>query len=653
MCGLTGFLGQSPHVPTEDLDRTLVHMSGAIAARGPDASGVWSDSEVGIGLAHRRLAILEPSAAGAQPMHSHSGRYVVAFNGEIYNHMDLRNELQIFGHVNWRGQSDTETLVEGFARWGVEGTLRRANGMFAFALWDRKERVLTLGRDRVGEKPLYYGWQGKGPDAIFLFGSDLSALRRHPAFRAAIDRDALALFLRHNYIGGAHSIYTGMHKLLPGHILSLSCKQREPILHQWWSVSAVACRGIAHPFLGSPEEAVDQLEALIRTAVKRQMVADVPVGAFLSGGIDSSTIVALMQEQSARSVKTFSIGFNERGYNEAQHAKAVASHLGTDHTDLYVTAQHAIDVLPQLPRLYSEPFADASQIPTFLVSQLARQQVTVSLSGDGGDELFGGYPRHRMTTVLWNKALRLPPPIRAAFASAVTSVPAKALDCLGSLLSFARTADKFHKGAILLRSNDLSEFYRRIVSHSHDPASIVIGCSDPYTILSNVVEPSSHLGAVDHIMALDMLSFLPDGILTKLDRASMGVSLETRIPLLDHRVVEFAWSLPIKMKLRRGVAKWPLRQVLYRHVPQSLVERPKMGFSVPIDAWLRGPMRDWAESLLCESRLRNEGYFDPIPIRRKWEEHLKGERNWQHHLWGVLMAQSWLEAQKDEQFNFK
>lgn len=646
MCGLSGFLELFPTGSAESSTAALVKMSDAIVSRGPDGSGIWLSAAEGIGLTHRRLSILDLSEAGAQPMHCRSGRFVLAFNGEIYNHLELRRELQKQQAIEWRGHSDTETLLEGFVRWGIEPTLQRTIGMFAFACWDRNDRLLTLGRDRLGEKPLYYGWQGHGKEAVFLFGSELSALRSHPKFQAEIDRDALTLLLRHNYIGGPHSIYKGILKLLPGHVLSLSSRRTEPVLHQWWSGAEVAGRGLTQPFSGTPAEAVDYLEVLLSDAVGRQMMSDVPLGAFLSGGIDSSLVVALMQAQSPRPVKTFSIGFHEEGYDEAKHAKAVAAHLGTDHTELYVTAEQAMNVIPQLPRLYAEPFADSSQIPTFLVSQLARQHVTVSLSGDAGDELFCGYTRYQMTSALWGKISRLPRPLRLAAAAAVTAVPGKALDLLGGILSLARAGDKLHKGAALLGKRDLSELYRGMVSHWDDPASVVIGATEPATILSHSQGLISSLGNVERMMALDMLSYLPDDILAKVDRAAMGVSLETRVPFLDHRVVEFAWSLPLSTKLRGGVTKWPLREVLFRHVPRSLIERPKMGFGVPIDHWLRGPLRDWAETLLSESRIQREGFFDPLPIRRKWIEHLSGKYNWQYQLWDVLMFQAWLEENR-------
>lgn len=648
MCGLTGFLNACNGVNRELAQHWLYDMANAIARRGPDNDGYWIDPDAGFGLAHRRLAIVDLSPAGAQPMVSSSGRYVLAFNGEIYNHQLLRQALEREGKVvsPWRGHSDTETLLASLDAWGFESTLQRSIGMFAISLWDRELRTLTLARDRLGEKPLYYGWQGQGGEAAFLFGSELSALRRHPMFVADINRDALGLYMRHNCIGGANSIYIGIHKLLPGHILTVSSAAPDPVVRAWWSGADVAAQGVTHPFAGTPDEAVNALEALLRGAVGQQMMADVPLGAFLSGGIDSSTVVALMQAQSSRPVRTFSIGFHEAGYNEAEHAKAVARHLGTDHTELYVTPQQALDVIPKLPSLYSEPFADSSQIPTYLVSQLARQHVTVSLSGDAGDELFCGYTRYQMTAGLWGKVSRLPRPLRQLAAKAITALPPAAWDKLGAVLPLSRVGDKLHKGAVLLGSRSAADLYRGMVSHWSDPACVVLGATEPATVLSGAAPALPGLGDVERMMALDMLSYLPDDILAKVDRAAMGVSLETRVPFLDHRVVEFAWSLPLAYKLRDGVTKWPLRQVLYRYVPRELIDRPKMGFGVPIDHWLRGPLREWAETLLAEPRLRSEGFFDPAPIRQKWDEHLSGKRNWQYHLWDVLMFQAWLEASR-------
>jgi asparagine synthase (glutamine-hydrolysing) len=650
MCGFSGYLVSNNQEFESSAEPILRHMADAIVHRGPDSYGFWTDSAAGIGLAHRRLAIVDLSPAGAQPMASGSGRYVIVFNGEIYNHSRLRRMLEIDGRVgtSWVGYSDTETLLKGFDAWGVEGTLQRAIGMFAIALWDRQTRVLTLARDRLGEKPLYYGWHGQGSTAAFVFGSELSALRRHPAFSADINRDALALYMRHNCIGGVQSIYTGTSKLAPGHLLTVSAAAPEPVLRQWWSGADVIAQGAAQPFAGTPEQAVNELEALLRDAVAQQMMSDVPLGAFLSGGIDSSTVVALMQEQSSRPVRTFSIGFYEESYNEAEHAKAVAKHLGTDHTELYVTPEQALAVIPKLPSLYSEPFADSSQIPTFLVSQLARQHVTVSLSGDAGDELFCGYTRYQMTAQLWGKIQRVPKPLRHAGAAAITAVPPKGWDTLGRWLSLQRLGDKMHKGAALLGRQSAADLYLGMVSHCSEPNDLVLGGREPPTVLTGQTPALAGLNDVERMMALDMLSYLPDDILAKVDRAAMSVSLETRVPMLDHRVVEFAWSLPLHYKLRGGVTKWPLREVLHRHVPRSLIERPKMGFGVPIDQWLRGPLRDWAETLLSESRLRQEGYFNPAPIRQKWAEHLSGQRNWQYQLWDVLMFQAWLENQNED-----
>lgn len=650
MCGLAGFLGGDRF---ENADATLQGMAKAIVHRGPDAYGAWHDADAGIALAHRRLSILELSEAGAQPMSSACGRYVIAFNGEIYNHLDLRKELEAAGNGGaWRGHSDTETLLAGFSAWGIRATVERCIGMFAFAVWDRAERVLTLGRDRLGEKPLYYGWQGSGRAAVFLFGSELKALRAHPAFRAEVDRDALCLFMRHNNVGGSHSIYAGVHKLLPGTLLTVSQAAPEPVSHSYWSVAQVAEAGVSRLFAGSTDEAVDQLEVLLKSAVRQQMVADVPLGAFLSGGVDSSTVVALMQAQASRPVKTFSIGFHEAAYNEAEHAKAVARHLGTDHTELYVTAEQAQAVIPRLPTLYSEPFADSSQIPTFLVSQLARQHVTVALSGDAGDELFCGYNRYPLTARLWGHLSRVPRPLRRAAAWGLTRLSPQQWNRLTAGMPLARrwanVGDKLHKGAGVMAAGSIDGLYRGMVSHWPAPEDLVLGGREPATVLS-VPPRLNGLNSFERMMALDLLTYLPNDILTKVDRAAMGVSLETRVPFLDHRVVEFSWQLPVPYMLRPEdghlTTKWALRQVLYRHVPKALIERPKMGFGVPIDHWLRGPLRDWAESLLDEGRLRREGFFNPAPIQRKWTEHLSGQRNWQHLLWCVLMFQAWLEAQ--------
>ena len=655
MCGIAGFITAGSHSSGMELEQFLAAMSDAIIHRGPDDGGSWSNADAGVWLGHRRLAIVDLSPAGRQPMQSASGRYMIAFNGEIYNHLLLRQALEASEQVpNWHGHSDTETLLMGFDVWGIQGTVERAIGMFAFAVWDSQKSTLTLGRDRLGEKPLYYGWQGQGSAAVFLFGSELKALKEHPAFENNINRGALSLQLRHNYIPAPYSIYEGIAKLLPGSLLSVSLQQREPEVWTYWSGAEVAESGAANAFLGNDEQAIDEMETLLKDAVRKQMAADVPLGAFLSGGVDSSAIVALMQAQSSRPVKTFTIGFNEEGYNEAVHAKAVASHLGTDHTELYVTAEQVRAVIPLLATLYDEPFSDSSQIPTFLVSQLARKHVTVSLSGDAGDELFCGYNRYQMTANLWRKLETLPMPLRKLAARGVTSISPQSWNRLASALTWllprsaklANLGDKLHKGAGVLSSQSAEALYLGLVSHWYDPASVVIDGYEPPTLLTGNVPALGGLDDVQRMMALDMLTYLPDDILTKVDRAAMGVSLETRVPFLDHRVVEFAWSLPQSMKLRDGQTKWALRQVLYRHVPKALIERPKMGFGVPIDSWLRGPLREWAEDLLNEARLKREGFFKPAAIRRKWAEHLSGERNWQYHLWDVLMFQAWLEKNK-------
>lgn len=653
MCGFVGFMGAITSYGQLDDEAILKRMSNTITYRGPDDAGYWTDVNHRVGFGHRRLSIVDLSPAGHQPMLSASGRYVIAFNGEIYNHLILRAELGKAGHATgWRGHSDTETLLASFDAWGIRGTVERTVGMFAFAVWDRQSLTLTLGRDRLGEKPLYYGWQGSGSHDVFLFGSELKALRAHPAFAAVINRDALCLYMRHMAVPSPHSIYQDIHKLPPGTLLTVSRQQPDAAPQAYWSGAAVAERGVAQPFAGTPAQAVDALEVLLKDAVRQQMMADVPLGAFLSGGVDSSTVVALMQAQSSRPVKTFTIGFHEAGYNEAVHAKAVAQHLGTDHTELYVTAAEAMAVIPRLPTLYDEPFADSSQIPTFLVSQMARQHVTVSLSGDAGDELFGGYNRYQLTASLWGKLSAIPMPLRRAVAWSLTRLSPQAWSNLTAHTPLARRwttlGDKVHKGAGVMVARSVGELYHGMVSNWQDPAAVVLGGHEPPTLLTGQTPDLTGLSEVERMMALDMLTYLPDDILTKVDRAAMGVSLETRVPFLDHRVVEFAWQLPLEYKLRREgnhyISKWALRQVLYRHVPLALIERPKMGFGVPIDSWLRGPLREWAEDLLDEQRLKREGFFNPALIRQKWTEHLSGQHNWQAQLWNTLMFQAWLEA---------
>ena len=647
MCGLSGFWRLSALDNQEAVAR---NMAEAIRHRGPDDEGVWVDARQGVALAHCRLAIQDLSPNGHQPMHSTSGRYVVAYNGEIYNFRHLQKELEQQG-CRFLGHSDTEALLAAVEAWGVERALSRFVGMFAFALWDRRERVLYLARDRFGEKPLYYGWQGRS----FLFGSELKALRQHPDWVGEIDRDALALYMRHNYVPAPWSIYQGIHKLMPGTLLRIpeDCPPGHlPDPQPYWSAIEIVEQGIATPFEGSDEDAVEALESLLRDTLDDKMISDVPLGAFLSGGYDSSLVVALMQSLSTQPVKTFSIGFHEAGYNEAHHAKAVAGHLGTDHTELYVTPEEAMAVIPRLPDLYDEPFADSSQIPTFLVSQLARQQVTVSLSGDGGDELFGGYNRYAQGRQIVDRLQRLPGAARLLVAKGLKALPPSAWNRVFQLLGpvlprrlrVPLPGDKLHKLAGVLGRGGDRALYKGLVSHWNEPEKVVLGGRELPTALTDPKRQARLEDFTDYMMFTDLVSYLPDDILVKVDRAAMGVSLETRVPLLDHRVVEFAWRLPRRLKVRDGQGKWVLRQVLYRYVPREIMNRPKMGFGVPIDHWLRGPLRDWAESLLDEGRLRREGWFDPAPIRRKWQEHLSGERNWAYHLWDVLMFQAWLEA---------
>ena len=630
MCGIAGVFGGSARIEPE----TVRHMAAALAHRGPDDEGVWVDADASIGLGHRRLAIVDLSAAGHQPMPSPRGRFVITLNGEIYNHLDLRAQLRSEGlEPQWRGHSDTETLLAGFDGWGVKETLQQASGMFALAVWDKASRALILARDRIGEKPLYYG-RAKGAESPFLFASELKALHRHPAFDPEVDREALGLLVRYLAIPAPLSIYRGISKLMPGTMLTLADGQAEPAIEAYWSGAEIARSGLTNPLRLDAGTAAGELERVLERAVGRQMMADVPLGAFLSGGIDSSTVVAMMQKLSPRPVKTFTVGFGENAFNEAPYAKTVAKHLGTDHTEIYVSPEEARDVIPRLPIIYDEPFADASQIPTHLVSALARRQVTVALSGDGGDELFGGYGRYALTAK-WGKRFGvIPRPLRTSAARALRNIPA-AQKFRGKLL----------KGASMLASASQDEAYDLMLSQWPDPTLCVIGAGGSRPPLDNGIHS---LAGIDRMMAQDLLDYLPNDILAKVDRAAMAVSLETRVPLLDPEVVQFAWRLPLDFKIRGGTTKWLLRQVLYRHVPRELIERPKMGFGVPLDKWLRGPLRDWAEALLEERRLRDEGYFHPQAVREVWNAQLRGQDNG-FKLWTVLMFQTWLEAAGSEQ----
>lgn len=646
MCGFAGFLGSSG--PASASDSIVKRMAGAIRHRGPDDCGTYIDEASGLALGHRRLSIIDLSPAGHQPMVSASGRFVIAFNGEIYNFANLRTELETSGLApNWRGHSDTEVLLAAIEAWGPTAALKRCTGMFAFAAFDRQTRTLTLARDRLGEKPLYYGLQG----GVFLFGSDLAALKQHPSWQGEMDRDALTLLLRYNSIPAPHSIYRSIKKLEPGSILEKK-SGGEPLVTRYWDATGEIANAAANPFAGSASEAAVETERLLRQSLTGQMISDVPLGAFLSGGIDSSTVVALMQTMSARPVKTFSIGFREAGYDEAPYAKAVAQHLGTDHTELYVTETQALATIPRLASVYSEPFADSSQIPTLLVSELARRHVTVALSGDGGDELFSGYTRYALGQKTWNRLRHIPAPLRRTIANAVTAAGPEALNrllrpatnLLPQRYRTQRPGDRLVKGASVAALISLDDVYRVLVSHWQTPGDLVIGGREPE--LSHATTLPPNLDPVRRMMHDDLVRYLPDDILAKVDRAAMSVSLETRVPLLDHRLVAFSASLPMHILHHEGKSKWPLRDILTRHVPRHLIERPKMGFGIPLDAWLRGPLRDWADDLLDETRLNNDGFFHAAPIRKAWTDHLSGNRNMHYPLWVILMFQSWLDHER-------
>lgn len=648
MCGIAGYLYRGTR--SYDSTELLRTMSDCLEHRGPDSSGLWFDDEAGIGLSHRRLSILDLSALGHQPMTSANDRYIIVYNGEVYNFLEIRETLAQLGH-QFRGDSDTEVLLASISAWGIEKTVGLLNGMFAFAVWDKQERQLHLGRDRMGIKPLYYGIVG----GALVFASELSPITKFPGFSHEIDRGALTLLMRYNYITAPHSIYKNVKKLPPGTTLSLdieTIQQRgldsvEP--KQYWSLKDVVERGVNNQYEGSHEEATLELEALLMDAVKKRMIADVPLGAFLSGGVDSSLVVALMQAQSTKRVKTFTIGFEDEYFNEAIFAKEVASHLGTDHTELYVTPQQAIDVIPVLPKLYDEPFADSSQIPTYLVSKLARKDVTVSLSGDGGDELFAGYDRFRLGNDLWPKLQRIPRFGRLAVKNMIGAVPDPVLDASFSwlnpfLLKYSRPGPpsrKFNNVAELMSHNHFIDMYSRTISAWYPSTSLVRQSDEPYTIFSSQGYAQDEMDLISQMMYWETTTYLPDDILVKVDRASMGVSLEARVPLLDHRVVELAWRLPVDWKYDSVHAKKILRSVLYKHVPRELIEREKAGFAIPLDAWLRTDLRDWAEDLLDERKLNEQGYFNTEMVRQKWADHLDGH-DVGYYLWDVLMFQAWL-----------
>ena len=644
MCGIAGFIGiQST---TLSLAEECAAVSKAIHHRGPDSSGFWLDEALGLGLVHTRLSIVELSELGAQPMQSHCSKFVLVFNGEIYNHLEIRAEIKKKGFdVVWRGHSDTETLLEAIALCGIDWALEKAIGMFAFALWNKASAELVLARDRVGEKPLYCGWLGHaGERRVFGFASELKALKAHSAFKNSVNRAALGMYLRYLYVPTPLSIYEDISKLEPGSYWVVKGERIEK--HVYWSLrESVQKRDTS--LYADENLATLQLEALLTDAVKKQQMSDVPIGAFLSGGIDSSTVVALMQKTATSKVKTYTIGFEDKAFNEAPFAKKVAEHLGTDHHELYVSSEDAMNVIGLLPKMYDEPFADSSQIPTFLVSQAAKRDVTVALSGDAGDELLGGYNRYLWGSRVWSKISWLPFEFRKFLGHAVETLPTHAWDLL-SQGRIARLGDKAHKMAQRLKSvRSHEDLYQSLVSEWDQPERIVknwqsLSSLHPLTSLEGGVNQGFVPDEREFMMLMDMYSYLPDDILCKVDRAAMAVSLETRIPFLDHRVVEFAWNLPMDLKIRQGQGKWILRQILYKYVPKELIERPKDGFGIPLGSWLRGPLKEWAQSLLEPTRIEKEGYFYSAPIANIWQEHLSGQRDWSGRLWTILMFQAWL-----------
>ena len=651
MCGIVGFLNLSNNYSDQQLGGIINEMSYSLKHRGPDDSGSWVDAQTGIALGHRRLTVLDLSKEGRQPMVSFKGRYSLIFNGEIYNFHQLRDELnKNNSSISWRGNSDTEVLLESIEFWGLETAVKKCIGMFAFALWDKEKKLLHLVRDRIGIKPLYYGWDKNH----FVFASELKPFRFYPDFERKIDQNSLALLLQYNFIPTPFSIYKNIYKLEPGTILTLDSQKYSkgiPSLVSYWSLDQVVEQGLLNPLKETESKIVEDLEKLLRDSVRLRMISDVPLGAFLSGGIDSSLTVALMQDLADHPVQTFSIGFSESEYNEANEAKKIAQHLGTSHAELYVSSKQALDVVPKLPYLFDEPFADSSQIPMYLISEFTRKKVAVSLSGDGGDELFGGYNRYVWGNWAWSRIKKMPLWLRQLTANGIGCLSPLSWDrifknldfILPGLYNVRNPGYKLQKFMELLEKNTPKDLYRVMISNWKEPADLVKNVLQTPDLIKGGKLWERIPDFKHQMMYMDTLSCLPDDILTKVDRASMGVSLEVRVPLLDHRVLEYAWQIPIGINFQEGTNKRLLRKILYKYVPRNLIERPKMGFSIPLDEWLRGPMRDWAENLLSEERLLREGFLNPVPIRQKWKEHLSGKRNWQHSLWSVLMFQGWLE----------
>jgi len=648
MCGFTGYLSSSKIDQLDNL-KIIRGMTNSLYHRGPDSEGFWFDSSDGISLGFRRLAILDTSSNGNQPMQSSNGQYVIVFNGEIYNHLDLRKEIETFysGKKIWFSESDTETILSGFEIWGIKETIQKCKGMFGLAVWCKQRKVLTLARDRLGEKPLYYGWHDSNKGKLFFFGSELKSFKKHPQFVGEINRGALSSFIRYSYIPSPSSIYEDIFKLLPGNILEVSLDEPTPIIEKYWAAEDIVINAEDKLNFSNDQEAIDSLETMLMNSVNKQMIADVPIGAFLSGGVDSSLIVSLMQAQSNQKVKTFTIGFNNDAYNEATHAKAVAKYLNTDHSELYIDSDDLLKVIPIIAKLYDEPFGDSSQIPTYLISQFAKKNVTVSLSGDGGDELFCGYNRYQITNQYWPKLKAVPSFLKNIISRGILKVSPSKIDTLYNFFiknqRYSNFGEKVHKGSRVLASQDISSLYRGLTSTFYDPNSIVHGGIESNIFLDASTEHLKDLDDLSLMMALDLLTYLPDDILTKVDRAAMGVSLETRVPFLDHEVVEFALRLPLRYKLRNNQTKWLARQVLYKFVPFELIERPKSGFAIPIGSWLKSSLRDWAENLLDEKTMRDQGLLNVDSIRERWSQHLSGTHNWEHFLWNILMFQSWLK----------
>ena len=643
MCGFVGLLKN--RICDSDI-HYLREMSRSIKHRGPDSSGLWSDN-TNIGISHQRLSIIDLTPSGYQPMISKSGRYVLAFNGEIYNHRFIKRELNsAFMNIEWKGTSDTEILLTAIDKWGLYKSLNKITGMFAFSLWDKKEKLLYLARDRIGEKPIYYGWQKD----TFLFGSDIQGIKSHPSFENKIDSNSLSLMLRFNYVPSPNSIYKNLKKLEPGSFLQVSIVKRDIQKKNYWSAAKTANNNLSNLFSGSELEAIELLDINLSETVKNQMLSDAPIGGFLSGGIDSSIICSLMQKNSIEPINTFSIGFNEKTYDEAQYAKLISDYLGTNHHELYLSPQDAMKIIPELQMAYSEPFADVSQIPTMIISDLAKDYVKVALTGDGGDELFGGYNRYLITKRIWKKISMFGKPIRSFIANFILSYGIRTIMKIEKLNFSEKYINNFSakisKGLEVLDSDDIFDLYINITSNSRNPSKVLLGNSSKEKLYGVEKLNLQNFSDVEKMMIMDIVNYLPDDILVKLDRATMHYSIEARAPFLDHNIFEFAWSLPLNFKLNNSENKVVLRRLLSKYLPNELIHKPKRGFSVPIGIWLRGPLKNWAEHQLNQKRLNDEGFFNPKVILNLWKEHLEERFNHEKLLWSILMFQSWLEVNR-------